>query len=99
MPFIAFKAESIAIPESSFALLVCTYALYLMEGYSPKVEHSVAICSAIFSSSELRSCARFGLNTYWNASWRSNENTFKRIRTLPSHRVKTDFVSKYHVLE
>jgi hypothetical protein len=47
----------------------------------------------------LRSCARFGLNTYWNASWRSNENTFKRIRTLPSHRVKTDFVSKYHVLE
>ena len=26
-----------------------TYALYLMDGYSPRVEHNVAICSAILS--------------------------------------------------
>ena len=36
---------------------LCSYARYLMEGYSPSVEHSVAICSAIFSMAEFLSVA------------------------------------------
>ena len=41
--------------------LVNTYALYLMEGYSPRVEQRVAICSAIFSMPALLSEALRGL--------------------------------------
>ena len=37
-----------------------TYALYLMDGYSPKVEQSVANCSAILSMSKLRLAALLG---------------------------------------
>lgn len=41
--------------------LAGTYARYLMDGYSPKVEQRVAICSAIFSSSGVLKLALFGL--------------------------------------
>ena len=37
-----------------------TYALYLIDGYSPKVEQRVANCSAILSISKLRLEALLG---------------------------------------
>ena len=40
--------------------LAFTYALYRMDGYSPKVEQSVANCSAILSMSKLRLAALLG---------------------------------------
>jgi len=47
-----------------------------MDGYSPRVEQSVAICSAIFSSSPLRLLAADGLKTVLKASGRSKEKTY-----------------------
>ena len=54
-------------------VLFVTHALYLMDGYSPRVEQRVASCSAIASSAALFPGAMSGLYMLPKADGRSRE--------------------------
>ena len=63
---------------------ILTHDLYLMEGYSPRVEQSVASCSAIASNSALFLLAISGLYMLPKAAGRSREYTCGNNNTLGS---------------
>lgn len=61
--------------ESFLIMNLNTYRRYRTDGYSPKVAHSVATCSAMRSIWAKRAPCKLGEYKHWNVSGESSENT------------------------